>query len=166
MLHSQFTRPLIHAVTFLTVCVFGVNANSNEPLRVPVETKLQACSTTVANEARLACFDALAKSLVSAKSEPSDRSASLPENLGGGKFNKSETQRLGNQGQVTSCKPSHDGRWFFMFDNGQIWKQVNLDRRRTKYKNCDFSVVIKKDGFGYKMHIESLAKVVRVKRHQ
>ena len=68
------------------------------------------------------------------------------------------------RGVVTSCRQGHYGDWYFVFDNGQVWKEVN--RRNRRFKECDFDVTIAKDSFGYKMRIESLDKTIRVKRHQ
>jgi len=45
---------------------------------------------------------------------------------------------------------------------GQVWKQKNEPRQR--YKECDFSVTITKDVFGYKMQIDGEGKQIRIGR--
>jgi hypothetical protein len=66
-------------------------------------------------------------------------------------------------GHVRSCQESSDNRWFFIFANGDVWKQSGGTVRR--FSDCDFDVVIRKDLFGYKMTIEGDDKRVRVRRH-
>lgn len=64
--------------------------------------------------------------------------------------------------QVTECRLGATGKYFFYFDNGQVWKQMNTGRQ--EFDVCDFSVTIKKDMFGYKMKPDTGARAVRIKR--
>lgn len=72
-----------------------------------------------------------------------------------------ETMEKPVTGVLTDCRKSYSGAYLFYFENGQIWKQV--DSRRKRFKNCDRSVTIVRDSFGYKMLIDS-DDYVRVRR--
>jgi len=93
--------------------------------------------------------------------------ASLPEDLGGGDFaEQPEPEPQGALGHVTSCKKGPDAKYYFFFEGGQVWKQVNLERPRLRLDGCDFDAVITQDLFGYKMKIEGREDVIRVSRKQ
>lgn len=130
-------------------------------------SELKACVLTEEDAARLKCFDSLANKF----SEPEEivkkkeKAQALPENLGGRKFEESPDAEEGSRGLVTSCQKSYDGKWFFIFENGQVWKQV--DRVKRRYKGCNFNVTINKDGFGYKLRVDGDEnRSIRIKRHK
>jgi len=90
-------------------------------------------------------------------------SATLPDELGGGDFApESEQENDSARGRVTSCKKGPDSKWYFYFEGGQVWKQVNLERLRLA--DCDFDAVITKDLAGYKMKIDGRQDLIRVTR--
>ena len=142
----------------------------------PIE-ELKACAEMTDRDARLACFDSLGQQALGeqpAASEPkreevvqpeaapvetATSAQPLPDDLG-----VSEPKAIEYSGMVTSCQKGHYGDWYFIFDNGQVWKEVN--RRNHRFKECNFNVTIAKDTFGYKMRIDSLDKTMRVKRHR
>ena len=157
-----------------TCCVVGLLL-SQQSLSVAAEDalvkKIGQCASTAEDQARLACFDAISLSMFkipeAVKPEVATSSQQgLPENLGGVKFDDNPVVKEGSQGLVTSCKKSSDRKWFFNFENGQVWKQVNADNRRYNYKDCNFQVTISKDGFGYVMQIEEQARKIRIKRYK
>jgi len=100
------------------------------------------------------------------KSAPknAEQARELPKNLGGGKFDVREKTQVQSVGAVKSCQKSQDGRWFYIFEDGQVWKQV--DRVKRRYKDCKFNVTITKDGFGYKMQIADQSSTIRIRRHR
>ena len=53
--------------------------------------------------------------------------------------------------RVTDCRKDHSGKYYFFFENGQVWKQ--RDSSRLYFRDCDFEVTITKDFFGYKMQV-------------
>lgn len=65
-------------------------------------------------------------------------------------------------GHVRSCKSNARGRYFFFFDNGEVWKQV--DNTRIRWRECDFDVTIRKDFFGYMLQPADDRQKVRVSR--
>jgi hypothetical protein len=128
--------------------------------------KVKKCSSTAEDLARLECFDTIALGVVKKYSMTKTGQQGLPENLGGVEFDDNPVEKEVSRGFVTSCKKSLDRKWFFNFENGQVWKQVNADNRRYNYKGCNFPVTVRKDGFGYVMQIEDQDREIRIKRHK
>lgn len=142
--------------------------------------KLISCTKVASDTARLACFDAVTAQ-VSAQSETTQLSneaspnssettnpesiTPLPDDIGGGEFSSgNEEQEKGYRGHVTDCQQAADRRWFYIFDNGQVWKQV--DRRKRRHRDCDFFVTLTEDNFGYTMVIDGQDSKIRVDRRR
>ena len=162
------------AIFTLAIMVFASAAigQSADPV-----DELEACARMTDRDARFACFDDLGQRILGEESadegptqeevvqpeaviaQPPTDPEPLPDDLG-----VSGPRTTEYSGTVTSCKKGHYGDWYFVFDNGQVWKEVN--RRNRRFKDCNFNVTITKDSFGYKMQIDGLGKTVRVKRHQ
>lgn len=66
------------------------------------------------------------------------------------------------RGRITSCQKNSLGDYLFYFDNGQVWKQKS--DKRLHYKECDFSVTISHDFFGYKMQVDGEKGRIRISR--
>ena len=64
--------------------------------------------------------------------------------------------------RVTDCRKDVSGKYFFVFENGQVWKQ--RDSSRLHFRDCAFEVTISKDFFGYKMQIEGDDRETRIGR--
>lgn len=139
----------------------------------PLVDELLSCAGIVDTQQRLACYDALSSNLKGANEQaataasPEDQdtavAAAMPDSIGGGAFSPEE-QQTSYRGRVTSCKKSADRRWFYIFENGQVWKQV--DRRKRRHKTCDFQVTLSKDNFGYTMMIDNQDAKIRVDRRR
>ena len=67
-------------------------------------------------------------------------------------------------GMMRSCKKGHFGEWYFVLDNGEVWREIK--KRNRRFDNCKLEVTITRDTFGYKMRIESLDKTIRVRRRR
>lgn len=125
--------------------------------------EINACRSTLNEKARLECFDSI-DPVVGDEGVSLRKPSEIPENLGGGNFDDSAVVSPSYRGIVKSCQKSQDGKWFFIFENDQIWKQV--DRVKRRYKECNFSASITKDGFGYKLLIDEDPRPIRIKRHR
>ena len=142
----------------------GAPAWSAEPL-----SEIKACAEVEDPGARLACFDQLAERLqdeevavkaasaaevneaVASSNEPAE--AALPEHLGGADFEEqAENFETRHQGTITRCEQASDGRWYFWFNNGQVWRQSNRERQR--FRECNFLATVSRDAFGYKMVVD------------
>jgi hypothetical protein len=134
------------------------------------------CAELENADARLACYDEIIGGSISrpnpeaAEKEPTGtapRSEPVPltqdvgeEQLDGKNRPESEPEIV--QGRVTECKKDASNKLYFLFDNGQVWKQRS--NARLPGGECDFSVTITKDAFGYKMQIDGEGKKIRIGR--
>lgn len=63
--------------------------------------------------------------------------------------------------RLTRCaQTSATGRQIYYFDNGEIWRQSNNSRK--KVRDCDTPVTVEQDVFGYKMHVASEKRSIRI----
>ena len=142
--------------------------------------ELARCASITLSDTRLQCYDQLAKTALDAQSanaaaqqatsvSPSDTSdqtnEQLPARLGGARYEKqANVPELNSRGRVVKCTQSFDKKWFFHFENGQVWKQSDAKNRR--YRDCDFMVTVSKDFLGYIMKIDDKKGKVRIKRRR
>jgi len=138
--------------------------------------QIRTCALIENSDTRFECYEALGKKVLddapevdaSQKSTVRAEAAALPavglpDDLGGDDFSKKSVDEVERfQGHIQSCEKGIDGRWYFEFGNGQVWKQSNSDRR--KFRNCDIDATIHKDRFGYIMEIDGDDRRVRVQR--
>lgn len=135
------------------------------------------CADIANQDARLACYDDVAGR--SAPSQPATEATSeesagaaerteplpLTEEVGEEQLDansRPEREPTRFQGRVIECKQDASRKWYFYFDNGQVWKQ-RANARLTN-RDCDFAVTISKDSFGYRMQIEGETRKIRVGR--
>ena len=136
--------------------------------------EIKVCAKMTDKDARFACFDNLGERVLREESadkkstqekmaQPEAETATatnaqpLPDDLGIAK-------NIQYVGLITSCKKGYYGDWYFIFDNGQVWKDVN--NRDHRFKECNFNATITKDAFGHKMRIDGVEKTIRVKRNR
>jgi len=138
----------------------------------PVE-QLKTCAKTADRDARIACYEALGRQVLQAGANPATGAATataeaaatptMRDDLGGGQFSdKAEPADDVNRGLLTSCKMGPTNRWYFYFDNGQVWKQVN--NGRVHFDDCKRVATISKDWFGYTLEIEGRKGKIRIAR--
>ena len=163
---------LLHTLPLMLLWFFASPCLSHQSDTIDA---LKSCARMADAPARTACYEELGARLINsesvvpavADSAPPAQSAieTLPEGLGGGEFaDKAGDKAESYRGQVTSCQKSADRKWFYIFDNKQVWKQV--DRRSRRHQECNFTVTISKDAFGYIMRIEGQEGKIRVDRHR
>lgn len=165
---------LLIIATFAIVSLdTAVSADSDS-----LKDEITTCAHIKISDARFACYEVLGKRVLDdapgigaeqtvAVREPAAATTpdGLPDDLGGGEFAKStaaESER--SQGHIQSCEKGIDGRWYFQFENGQVWKQSNSDKR--KFRNCDIDATISKDKFGYILEIDGDTRKSRVQRRR
>jgi len=168
------------ALFLYVACTTIALAQAAEPV-----DQLKACARTADREARIACYEALGRQVLDAeaKAETAEPAAepeppapattvataavagtpALKEDLGGEQFRKEPDPADGvNRGLITSCKKGPSDRWYFYFDNGQVWKQTNSGRLHLS--DCERVATISKDWFGYRMEIEGHKGKIRIAR--
>ena len=122
---------------------------------------LARCAELESADARLACYDEVIGQSVSYEKEPNP----LTEEVGQEQLDsrdKPDQEPEAFAGRVTDCRQHADGKWYFYFANGQVWKERNDGRQR--FTDCDFEATITKDVFGYKMQVVGEGKKIRIGR--
>ena len=145
------------------------SANAQEP------ADLERCAKLEDPQARLECYDAASErqrgtpppAPAAATPDPGDsrepaQPAPLSDAVGEEQLETKDAIEGPVRGMLTGCRKGPTGKWYFYFDNGQVWEQRDSDRLR--FKECDFEVTIRKDFFGYKMEMPDSDNKVRVAR--
>lgn len=157
----------------------------------PASADLAQCTNLVQESVRTACFDAAAnvvrdslgeKQMVSEDSgnlmqpepvesktepaEPADSTTEIgQEQLETVAQKTSRNQNTKISATVIDLNRNAYGLYSFHLDNGQIWQQT--ERERFVPPDNDFPVEIKRGAIsGYRLHIDSQNKILRVKRLQ
>ena len=177
---------MVHARRWLLVALLPIAHAGAATL----EAQLRQCAAMTDAEQRLACYDRLGRQLaetppsgaaadrvqeaspqqgVTAPGAAADAAvAGVPDdNIGGYQFKDPEEDpdAMAMITRVVDCeKERGSGSWYFRFENGQVWKQV--DRRSLNFQGCDFPVRVLSDGFGYVMRIEGREGKIRVARRK
>ncbi len=144
-----------------------------------VSAGLEHCSTIDDATARLACYDELSGRQMPPDVAPAVVPAPPPESppeapaqastgssideLGSESLSGApEKEELAVRATVTKCQKDSRKRYFFFFENGQVWKQAS--DKRLYFRDCNFEVTITKDYFGYKMQRDGEKGRTRISR--
>lgn len=166
--------------------VTGVLLNPGVAVADDLQAQIDACADVADDDIRLACFDALAsgseRATASAGNRPmpapaarSATEASPPTGAGANTEAKTQSPPISAPPparddaremnvynlRLTRCtQTSVSGRQVYYLDNGEVWRQSNSSRNNVQ--NCDTAVTIEKDLFGFKMHVPSENRSVRI----
>ncbi len=155
------------AVYVGTLAMFcSAAANAQEP------GDLEKCAQLEDPQARLECYDTVSQRRPAAEppaavpepevsTEP-EQPEQLSDAVGEEQLESKEVKEGPVQGRLTECRKGPTGKWYFYFDNGQVWEQRDNDRLHSR--ECDFDVTISKDFFGYKMTLPDSDNKIRVAR--
>jgi len=155
------TSVYFHTRTALLIAIMafasGVSAKDFDALQ-----EITICAEMADDSKRAACYEALGQVVLKANQDTA--AGDLPDSIGGSDFSeKAGIEVATNRGLVTRCKKTLDKtQWFYFFEDGQVWKQV--DRKKRRHKDCNFYVDISEDAFGYIMAIEGKERTIRIKR--
>lgn len=151
---------------------------SGTAVAADLQQQVDACADIGDDQDRLACFDALVSGrnsdYVPAVAEPAEVPtapaaastaadaqvqsppiiAPLPAR------GEAREKDVFNVRLIRCTQTSVSGRQVYYFDNGEVWRQSNSGRKTVR--NCDTAVTIEKDGFGYKMHVPSENRRIRI----
>ena len=173
---TQFQKVTSRARLSCTASLFVMCA----PVLVLAQSSedLSRCGSIEDDAKRVACYDEIAgrqstvkdvtTEAVPASSEPaaaeSKEYAPLTADVGAESLDKKDEVDKDEpvRGHITSCRKDSLNDYFFYFDNGQVWKEKS--DARLHYKECDFSVTISRDFFGYKMQIDGEKGRIRISR--
>ena len=167
-----------------TVCAFALVMMLCAPASAQDADELAACAKLEDPKARLACYDAAsrrapapesaaepakpaqppeaAQVMEAAEAQEPEQAAPLSDAVGKEQLPVEDPNEGPVRGTLTDCREGPTGKWYFYFDNGQVWEQRDNDRLRLR--TCDFDVTISKDFFGYKMEMPNSGNKIRVAR--
>ncbi len=137
---------------------------------------LQQCRQYADRNERLDCYDAIGIKAVTvehatpdAVPEPDPAPAIAPadapapqavaDNIG---LPKPVAEYESVRANVVRCGKANDHRFYFYFDNGQVWKY--LGNRHLRYRNCDSPATLYEDGFGFALQLDGEKRKLRVQR--
>ena len=133
------------------------------------------CAELENADARLTCYDEAIGRNSSSRPDPEPAPEPAPEpvpepvpltqDVGEEQldsYDKSESESTIIEGRVTECRKDANNKYYFVFDNGQVWKQRS--NARVPAGQCDFRVTITRDTFGYRMQIDGEGKKIRIGR--
>ena len=165
---------MTQSITAIFILLITVFASTGVAQSEDIVEELKSCARMTDQDARFACFDNLGERVL--REEPADKKPTqekvaqpeavtatatdaqpLPDDYG-------SIKSIKYTGLITSCKQGHYGDWYFIFDNGQVWKEVN--KSKLRFKECNFNATITRYAFGYKMQIDGIEKSIRVKRNR
>ena len=141
------------------------------------ESALQRCGAIEDAASRLECYDEIAKQTTARQQpidneEPNDKVSpqdEMPEQQLSEEPSPDQVKSAEEDPDtgsftttVTRCEKSYDGKYLFFFENGQVWKQVKTDRE--SHRNCNFTVTVTRDWFGYKMQRDDNDRRIRISR--
>ena len=154
---SVYSRARIVLLFATMAFASGISAEDFDAIK-----EITTCAEISDNSQRAACYDALGQQVLKANEDIA--AGDLPDSIGGSDFaEKAGVEVATSRGLVTRCKKTLDKtQWFYFFEDGQVWKQV--DRRKRRHKDCNFYVNISEDTFGYQMTIEGQDSKIRIKR--
>ncbi len=128
--------------------------------------ELRRCSLIEDSAARLACYDTQSGRQQSGPIAPDNDLESATngslDDLGSESVEREKGEAPTRRATVTRCRKDGNDKYHFYFKNGQVWKQT--DRKRLKYKVCEFETTISKDFFGYKMKPDGGTSRIRITR--
>lgn len=143
--------------------------------------ELFECREIADSEQRLACYDGIGKPApaiepAAGDAEPpvQDRGAAaavvaagevepdyreLTDDVGLPRTDE-DSQRI--RATVVRCGQANNRKFYFYFDNGQVWEYIG--GQRLRYKNCDTQASLVEDGLGFKMRLDGKPLELRVRR--
>jgi hypothetical protein len=124
-----------------------------------IAERLRDCARTEQVENRMECLQALANEAILEDNAPPEvlaakRSPTTAESTDHGdeKAVIAELREASITGVLATCRRSATGAYLFYLEDGQIWKQVDIHRKR--FKNCDWPVTIAKADDGYRLMLD------------
>lgn len=63
---------------------------------------------------------------------------------------------------IANCGKTNNRKWYFYFDNGQVWQYIGA--RSLRYRRCNTPAILEEDTLGFVLHMEGDTARLRVKR--
>jgi hypothetical protein len=143
--------------------------------------ELSQCREIADSEQRLACYDGIGKPAPAIEptatvAEPlAQDTAAAAEVVPAAKVDSAYRELTDDVGlpktdatsqqiraTVVRCGQANNRKFYFYFDNGQVWEYIG--GKRLRYKNCDTQASLIEDGLGFKMQLDGESLEMRVRR--
>ena len=134
------------------------SANAAEDLR----SALDQCRLISDADVRLECYDSIGDD--AATDVPAAVPAPPPGNEPDADFGlpEKETKYQFYNVTVDRCGQAANRRFYFYFDNGQVWRY--LGDKKLRYRNCNLTATVKEDRFGYALQFDNETRFHRIQR--
>ncbi|MDH3336378.1 MAG: hypothetical protein OER22_05305 [Gammaproteobacteria bacterium] len=162
----------------LLLCSAAVLADNES---VPMD-ELHQCREYPDIEKRLACYDGIGETApvvattgIAVQVEPQETEAvaaevsqevdddsqyrELTDDIG---LPKSEDNYETILTTVVRCGVANNRKFYFYFENGQVWQY--LGNKKLRYRNCNAQAKLVEDGIGFKLQLDGESGQPRVKR--
>jgi len=163
---SEVLKALFRARYAVLVSVVFLNAPQLTWSADGSSDELQRCRSIEDAPARLACYDKDNEEQVPEQlSQPAPAEpppAKSLDDLGSETLGRDDAEKLEVRAVLTECTKNAQDRYYFHFENGQVWKQKS--GKRPNIKDCEFGVTITKDFLGYKMKRDGKKGAIRISR--
>ena len=137
-----------------------------------IRDSLKICAAISSAEKRIACYDTtVGQYLNQPQEQPARKKSDVKaykttiDKFGENRLRnreKTPDAQLFIEAEVVSCSKNPVGKYVFILDNGQVWRQT--DSQRLRKKTCSFSATVKKIGSGYRLIEKDVKGYIRVTR--
>ncbi len=166
---SIFVKIIVRAQHTIFAGVVSCSAPLMSFAEDVIPDELRRCSLIDDASARVACYDKFSGRQAPAEISPGTSFEPSPQSslddLGSEALHRDgddKNEKLAVRATVTRCSKGVHDRYFFYLDNGQVWKQSK--NSHLYFKDCEFTVTITKDFFGYKMQQDGEKRRIRILR--
>jgi hypothetical protein len=129
------------------------------------------CYAVKDNAERLACYDGVVAALMAEREASLEKREAVTKAFGGEDFaDRDALEDIERMSRISAPVASHkvnaNGMISFTLENGQVWRQIDGDRRiRALKAGVPYTVEIRRLMFGrYEMRIEPAGSTIRVER--
>lgn len=125
--------------------------------------ELERCRTISDNDGRLGCYDEIGKAPPADPTETdiidAVRYKELTDDIG---LSGSEEDNKTYLVTLSSCGVASNLKFYFYFDNGQVWRYVG--GKKLRYRDCSHTGKVTEDRFGYFLQIDGETRTLRIDR--
>lgn len=170
---ARFSSIVILSAALLSAAPVYAQSDGHSP------EDIAKCREFGDEQARLACYDRIGEAVSEDKepSEPSEDGAAKPETgiaeVESGDSEYSElTEETGLPRSadankpipvtISSCGEATNFKFYFYFDNGQVWRYIG--GKKLRYRSCDGPAILVEDRLGFALQLNGDGAWLRVKR--
>ena len=126
--------------------------------------ELNRCRSISNNDARLICYDGIAKAPLNAAPQETKVAGLveykvLTDDVG---FAETEGDSIAFVAMISDCVLAPHYKFYFYFDNGQVWRY--LGNKKLRYRECNLAAEITEDRLGFSMRIDGETRSLRIER--